>query len=74
MRLPGLRWHRPCEAVIVFRMWMATLYAVEITRGQNFGEPHVNGLYWSIEGASVGLLLRGGARAESWEMRESPPF
>lgn len=38
MRLLGVRWHRSCDAVIVFRMWMATQYAIEITRGLNFRE------------------------------------
>jgi hypothetical protein len=36
--LPGVQWRLSCEGAIVFRLWMATLYPVEITGGQSFGE------------------------------------
>jgi len=36
--LPGIRWRLSCKSAIAFRLWTATLYSVEITGGQNFGE------------------------------------
>jgi hypothetical protein len=36
--LSGVRWRLSCEGAIAFRLWKATLYPVEITGGQNFGE------------------------------------
>ena len=38
-RLSGVQW-LSCEGAIAFRLWTATLYLIEITGRQNFGERH----------------------------------
>jgi len=35
---PVAKWRVSCGGAIALCLWMATLYAVEITGGQNFGE------------------------------------
>jgi hypothetical protein len=43
-RRSGVQWCLSCGGAIAFRSWMATVYPVEITGGQNFGERQVGKL------------------------------